>query len=96
MSISPLAQLALAQVPARLLPVLSLQEKTVIHYEICDNVRLPRGYTHTLINEICNCPNFGRCLCYLNLIRDVQIDQFWGDPSAYVKLSDWYPVTSLA
>jgi len=92
MSVLPLAQLALAKIPASLLPNMTAQEKTVIHYEICDNVRFPHGYANISLQDICDCVNFGRCLCYLYLIRDVLIDQYWGEPTDFVILSDWYPV----
>lgn len=92
MSILPLAQLALAKVPARLLPHMTVQEKTVIHYEICDNVRFPHGYINTSLQDICDCVNIGRCLCYLYFIRDILIDQFWWEPTDFVIMSDWYSV----
>ena len=94
MSILPLAQLALAKVPTCLLPHMTAREKTVVHYEICDNVHFPRGYTNISLQEICNCMNCGRCLCYLYFIRDILIDQYWGELSDYVTMSDWYPVNS--
>lgn len=92
MSILPLAQMALAKVPADLIPYMTVQEKTVVHYEICDNVRFPHGYSNTSLQDICDCWNIGRCLCYLYFIRDIRIDQYWGEPADFVTMSDWYPV----
>ena len=76
MSISTLAQMALAKVPVRLLPHMTVQEKTVIHYEIYDIVQFPRGYSNISLQEICSCVNFGQCLCYLYYIRNILIDQY--------------------
>ena len=98
MSIPTLAHLALAQIPTHQIPHMSLKEKTSIHYEIYPLVKFPnffktrsgRSKQHSL-SGLCSCPNFGRCLCYLFLIRDYMVDVYWGDLASYSTLSGWFP-----
>ena len=94
MPISTLAFLALKQIPSSSIPHMSLKERTSVHYvlyshEVFPHIFFPRGYKNLTLRNICDCINFGRCLCYLELIRHVRIDQYWGDAADFETLSAW-------
>lgn len=91
-TMSTLAQLALARIPARQIDHMTAQEKTVVHYELFPICYRPRGYQQFNLYDVCDCVNYGRCLCYLRLIRNELQDQYWGTDQDFENLSGWIRV----
>lgn len=87
---STLAQLALKKIRYSQVPDMTVQQKTVIHYEIYSNVFWSRSIKGKRLYNICHCPNFGRCLCYLEIIRQEMTGQYWAPEARYEFLSGWY------
>ena len=92
MPISTLSQLALSKIPYAQIQQMSLQHKTVIHYELFPVIQFPRGMQQTPLYQLCDCINFGRCLCYLSHYRQEMLTSWWGDPDDFIFLSGWMPL----
>ena len=94
MPILTLARLSLEKIPFEAIQFMDLKQKTVIHYELYPLVYTPKrlfdmqGRPRSLYT-FCDCPNYGRCLCYLAIFRDEMVENFWTDPNKYVCLSGW-------
>ena len=89
MSIAPLAQLSLDKVPYSQIPRMSLKQKAVVHYELYPHAFQSRSIRGRPLYSICDCINFGRCLCYLEIVRFEMVEMFWDDAERYVTLRGW-------
>ena len=90
MPIPTLVEMALSRIPYAQVPTMTLQQKTVVHYELFPRAFLSRSVRGRPLYRICYCVHFGRCLCYLEQIRTEMVEQYWGDPTKYVVLSGWF------
>ena len=96
MSNRTLAQLAAAQVPSVQLEFMTPPEKMVLNFEILPYIkhfgRVPLGrrtsYTQVLLN-VCQCNDCGNCLCYLDYVKNLSLDVWWGSPDDFATLNGW-------
>ena len=93
MPVLSLAQLALSKIPYFQVSTMSLQQKTVLHYELYPIIHFPRGMCQTPLYELCDCVHFGRCLCYLGLYKSEMISCWWGEESDFHFLIGWLPLS---
>ena len=68
---------------------MTLKQKTVVHYILYPQMFWSRSVKGKPLYFICECVHFGRCLCYLELIRTEMIEQYWDDEEKYLTLSGW-------
>ena len=85
-----LAQLALKHIPYTHVSTMTIQQKTVVHYELFPYVFWSRSVKGKLISNICHCHDYGRCLCYLEIIRHEMVEQYWTPETQYEYLGGWY------
>ena len=91
MPIKTLAELSLGNVPYTQVPYMSLKQRTVVHYELYPRMTFwSRSLRGRRMDTICRCVNFGRCLCYLEIIRVEMVEQYWAEADKYRNLSGWY------
>ena len=95
MSNRTLAQLAAAQIPSVQLDYMYPHEKFVLNFEILPYIkRFGRRSERALqtpekLKSMCGCNDNGDCLCYLAYIRDLSINEWWGDPADFETLGGW-------
>ena len=88
--VSTLVELALQQIPFTTVKSMNLKQRTVVHYEIYPRMTFwSRSIKDKPLKNICSCVYFGRCLCYMEIIKDEMTNQYWADPNTYRVLSDW-------
>ena len=94
MPILSLATMALKQIPFAKVETMTMKEKSVVHYELYPCMFWSASTRESRIRpkpmyKLCSCVNYGRCLCYLKIIRFEMIEMYWGEEQKYERLSGW-------